>query len=142
VAPAELDETTSRVVTALCQTLRDERGIWILDGQADAGCELPLTGVVDGKVFQAAIDRTFVDEAGVRWIIDYKSSVPDGCDIDRFLENEKARYREQLERYARLMAQREERPIRLGLYFPLVGGWCEWTPPGLKRRQSTLFDAF
>jgi ATP-dependent exoDNAse (exonuclease V) beta subunit len=138
VAAGELDETSSRVATALCQSLRDERGAWILDSHAEAACELPLTGVLDGKVYQVAIDRTFVDEAGVRWIIDYKTSAPEGGDLERFLENEKRRYREQLERYARLMAQQEERPIRLGLYFPLLGGWREWAAPTIKRSQATL----
>ncbi len=44
-------------------------------------------------------------------------------DVENFLEAEKERYREQLERYARLMLQRDDRPIRLGLYFPLLGEW-------------------
>ncbi len=57
-----------------------------------------------------------------------------------FLEKEKDRYREQLERYARLMMQRDSRPIRLGLYFPLLGEWLEWGAPVVLRKQALLFE--
>ena len=40
-----------------------------------------------------------------------------------------------LERYARLFARIETRPLRLGLYFPLLNGWREW-PAG--ERQMSL----
>jgi len=76
----------------------------------------------------------------VRWIIDYKTSAHQGGDLEAFLDNERARYREQLEHYARLMVQRDERPIRLGLYFPLLGGWREWAAPVVLRKQASLFE--
>ena len=38
-------------------------------------------------------------------------------------------YREQLERYGRLMSAMDSRPIHLGLYFPALGGWREWPFP-------------
>jgi hypothetical protein len=37
------------------------------------------------------------------------------------------RYRKQLEQYAALMRALDKREIRLGLYFPLLKGWREWT---------------
>ena len=39
---------------------------------------------------------------------------------------ERERYRGQLEGYAAIMRVLDGRPIRLGLYFPLLGGWREW----------------
>ena len=39
-----------------------------------------------------------------------------------------------------LVAQAEDRPIRLGLYFPLLNGWREWAAPTVKRRQAGLFE--
>jgi ATP-dependent helicase/nuclease subunit A len=86
------------------------------------------------------IDRTFIDESGVRWIIDYKTSEPAGEDVVNFLEAEKERYGEQLERYARLMALRDDRPIRLGLYFPLISEWREWGAAVVLRKQALLFE--
>ena len=139
VAPDDLREASKRVEEGLLQTLRDPRGRWILEKHRESECELRLAGLVDGKLVEATIDRTFVDE-GVRWIIDYKTSEHQGGDIEAFLDNEQNRYREQLERYARLLFQQDERPIRLGLYFPLLGGWREWSAPVLKHQQATLFE--
>ena len=81
---------------------------------------------MDGAFVNVSLDRTFVDDAGIRWIIDYKTSLHEGGGLDAFLDRERERYRAQLERYAALMASTESRPIRLGLYFPLLAGWREW----------------
>ena len=115
-----------RVVDALTTSLGDERARWILSAHADAQNELRLTSVLDGVVTHIAIDRTFVDAAGTRWIIDYKTGIREGADRDGFLDNEQQRYREQLDRYAAAMAGIDARPIRLALYFPLMKGWREW----------------
>ncbi len=50
--------------------LKDDRGRWILANHSEAESEYEITGVVDGQVHQAIIDRTFVDENGVR--LDYR----------------------------------------------------------------------
>jgi ATP-dependent helicase/nuclease subunit A len=140
ISPAELPEATKRVETALLRTLRDPRGRWILAAHSEAACEVPIAGLINGKLSESVIDRTFIDEAGVRWIIDYKTSDHEGSDLENFFEAEKERHKEQLERYARLMFQSDERPIRLGLYFPLLGGWREWGAPVVLRKQATLFE--
>jgi hypothetical protein len=140
VAPSEIAEAAQQVEAGLIGMLRDPRGRWILGPNAEAECELRITGLVDGKLYEIVIDRTFIDESGVRWIIDYKTSAHQGGDLEAFLDNERARYRGQLEHYARLMVQRDERPIRLGLYFPLLGGWREWAAPVLLRKQASLFE--
>ena len=36
------------------------------------------------------------------------------------------RYRAQLENYAEAIQRIDSRPIRLGLYFPLLRAWREW----------------
>jgi len=140
VAPAELAEAAQQVETGLLRTLRDPKGRWILGTHAEADCESQITGLIDGKLYEVVIDRTFVDESGVRWIIDYKTSAHEGGDLETFLDNEKERYREQLDRYARLMVQGDFRPIRLGLYFPLLSEWREWAAPMVLRKQASLFD--
>ena len=139
VPAMELPEGQERVEKALLRTLRDERGRWILGRHRESEAEVQLTGMLDGKVHSAVLDRTFVDEADVRWIVDYKASAHEGGDVETFLAGEKERHQAQLERYARLIAQREERTIRLGLYFPLLGAWQEWAAPTVKRRQASLF---
>ena len=140
VPPDDLEWAIERVESGLLRTLRDPRGRWVLDDHADAASELPIAGLIDGNLCEAVIDRTFIDENGVRWIIDYKTSAHEGAGRENFLEQEKERYREQLERYARLMLQRDDRPIRLGLYFPLLSEWLEWGAPAPLRKQALLFE--
>jgi len=81
-----------------------------------------------GAVTRVVIDRTFVDEAGKRWIVDYKTGDHEGADPEGFLDREQRRYREQLDRYAAIIARTEQRPVRVGLYFPMMRGWREWEP--------------
>ena len=127
VPPARLEAAVARALEALARTLADGRGRWILDRHhADARAEYGLSGVVDGEFFSVILDRTFVDAADVRWIIDYKASSHEGGGLEEFLDRERDRYAAQLARYAALMRMIDARPIRLGLYFPLLGGWREW----------------
>jgi len=117
------------VTEALLSALDDPRARWVLSRNQDARNEWRLSGVLDGKVVEIAIDRSFVDAHGVRWIVDYKTGIHEGASLEGFLDNERLRYREQLERYATLLRRIESRPIRLALYFPLLKGWREWEAP-------------
>ncbi len=127
VPAAGIDEAVARVRMALEASFADPRGRWILDpAHGDARCEYALSTIRDGGIVNAIIDRTFVDADGVRWIIDYKTGAHEGGGLEAFLDREQARYREQLEGYAALFSRRESRPIKLGLYFPLLAGWREW----------------
>jgi ATP-dependent exoDNAse (exonuclease V) beta subunit len=123
------EDAARRVLEAVVRTLADARGQWLLRAShMEAHSELALTGLVDRDVVNVIIDRTFLDETGTRWIVDYKTSSHEGAGLDEFLDNERERYRGQLERYARLMRALGDQPIRLGLYFPLLSAWREWQP--------------
>ena len=129
VPPEEIDEALERVARAVATSLGSARGRWLFDEQhADARSEFALTTIEDGLLLRIVVDRTFVDAAGVRWIVDFKTSAHRGGDLEQFLDNEFARHREQLERYARIWQRIEQRPVRLGLYWPLHDGWREWSP--------------
>lgn len=127
VLPGQLDACVIQVIDALNNILLDKRGRWILFGaHRDAATELAVTSVVDGKVMHMVIDRTFIDEQGVRWIIDYKTSAHEGGDVHAFLEQEKERYRGQLKGYARVFEKMEPGvKICMGLYYPLLREWCQ-----------------
>ncbi|OGA24967.1 MAG: DNA helicase UvrD [Betaproteobacteria bacterium RIFCSPLOWO2_02_FULL_67_26] len=125
-----LEEAAARVAAILEQTLADERGRWLLGRREAAQSELRLTGATHDGIVNIVMDRTFVDERGTRWIVDYKTGTHAGGDLDAFLDRERERYRPQLERYAALMRGLDSRPIRLGLYFPLLNGWREWNYEG------------
>jgi hypothetical protein len=138
VPPRNLDDAVGRVTAALKSTLADERGRWLLAAHRESRTEFPLSGVIDGQMRHFVIDRTFVDDNGVRWIIDYKTSTHEGGGRDAFLDNERMRYHDQLERYAALVRRMDDRPIRLGIYFPLLQGWREWA---FEQQQSFGFGA-
>jgi ATP-dependent exoDNAse (exonuclease V) beta subunit len=127
--PADVvTEGAARVVAILERTLADERGRQLLGPHQDAQSELRLTGVVREGIVNIVVDRTFIDGDGMRWIVDYKTGMHEGGDVEAFLDRERDRYRPQLERYATLMRALDGRPIRLGLYFPMLNGWRDWTP--------------
>lgn len=143
VPEEEMDSAIARVEKAISQCLADSRGRWIFDAHSEAQNELAISGIAGGQVVEARIDRTFVDERGVRWIIDYKSTSHRGGGTKAFLEEQLQRHTAQLNRYAAIFAPREERPIKLGLYFPLLGEWREWDAPRPERRaavQASLFE--
>lgn len=125
VPGTKMDESVSMVKKALENTVSDPVGKWILRPRESARCEYGLTGVVEGRLVSAIIDRTFVDEEGIRWIVDYKTSVPRG-DQEEFIRGEVGRYQEQLAAYARLMREMEPKAaVKTGLYFPMISAWRE-----------------
>jgi ATP-dependent helicase/nuclease subunit A len=128
VTRAELDTMAQRVEQALIRIQASPRGRWILeaDSHRDPRSEYAVSGVIDGEVVRGLVDRTFID-AGVRWIIDFKTSAHEGGRLESFLDEQQRRYRDQMERYARILAPLGN-PVRLGLYFPLLDEWREWAP--------------
>ncbi|HQU16354.1 MAG: hypothetical protein B7Z66_12875 [Chromatiales bacterium 21-64-14] len=127
VAPDALEAALERVTRALHGVLEDPRAHWILSGDhTEAHSEYALTGTRDGVIRRVVIDRTFVDQDGTRWIIDFKTGGHEGAGVETFLDREQTRYRPQLEGYGALLRSAESRPVRLGLYFPLLQGWREW----------------
>ncbi|MBR9974067.1 MAG: UvrD-helicase domain-containing protein [Bacteroidetes bacterium] len=110
---------------AVDRMLDDERGRWILEDHREAECEMALTGVDGEDVVSVRIDRSFITDDNVRWIVDYKTSEHEGAGIDTFLDSQTAWYAPQLRRYARLLGKWDKRPVRAALYFPLLRHWRE-----------------
>ncbi len=121
------DICVGRALNALENCLRSTRGRWLLAEHQDAASELALTGVIDGMPVHAVIDRTFIDESGERWVIDYKTSEPgEGEGLQEFLTREMGRYRPQLKDYSMLITlHNPQTMVRTALYFPLNDAWCE-----------------
>ena len=78
-----------------------------------------------GRLRNVKIDRSFVDESGTRWVIDYKTGAHEGGDLEAFLEQEIERYRPQLAAYRELARAVGPQPVRAALYFPLLGAFRE-----------------
>ena len=126
VPEQDLERAAAEVVEALTRTVADERGRWILAPRhRQAGSELALTGVAGGTLTSVVIDRSFIDEDGTRWVIDFKTSRHEGGRLEEFIGQELERYRGQLEVYAALARGLGPEPVRAALYFPLLGVFRE-----------------
>jgi len=127
VALRELEAATARTVTAMGNVLNDDKARWLLRaGHRDAANEYELRARAAGRIRRLRIDRTFVDEHGTRWIIDYKTSAHGGGDRQAFLDEEARRYAGQMAVYGDAFHKLGGAEIRLALYFPLLAGWREW----------------
>jgi ATP-dependent helicase/nuclease subunit A len=122
----DIERAARTVVQALSRTLDDERGRWIFSSShREASNELALTGLADGRLTNVIIDRTFIDENGTRWVIDFKTSRHEGSGLDAFLTQELNRYRGQLERNVALARGLGNEPVKAALYFPLMSRFRE-----------------
>ncbi len=113
--------------------LDDEYGRWLLDAaRRDAESEAPYTAFIDGEIRNVVIDRTFVDDNGCRWIVDYKTAVPrDGQDEAEFAQLQLDRHAAQLELYARVLSELDHsQPIKTALYLTALPKLVE-----VERRQ-------
>jgi hypothetical protein len=129
VPEERLRDASARAVAALIGVHGDPRGRWMLrQGYRDDFREYAVSGEWRGEVVRAVFDRSFIDEQGIRWVIDYKTSQHAGGGVEEFLEREVERYRSQLQRYAVLARRLGSEPVRVGLYFPLMRAWREWAP--------------
>lgn len=126
VPAAERPAAQALILEALERTLADGRGRWLLSGNHRlAESEWRLTGLHEGRVVNVVFDRTLVDEEGNRWVIDYKTSRHEGGAIGEFIDREAERYGAQLRRYAAIASKLGSEPVRVALYFPLLGVFRE-----------------
>ncbi|MCD6039914.1 MAG: addA [Gammaproteobacteria bacterium] len=122
-----LSIAVENIFMAIKNILSDPHGQWIIKPHLQAKNEWPLTGLIENEVKSLAIDRTFVDEMGIRWIIDYKTAALQDENRELFLDKAQSKYASQLTAYAKAIQKIDQRPIKLGLYFPLIPAWRSWT---------------
>lgn len=109
--------------------IHDVRGKWILHDHLDAHSEYAISTIIDNEIKNFIIDRTFVDDENVRWIIDFKTSTFTTGQLDTFLESEYEKYKGKMQSYYQAFQQKQEnRAIHLGLYFPAIPAWKAWAP--------------
>lgn len=130
ILQASLDKTEAERAAKGCteiitNALQCPIGRWILKDHPEARSELPIARWENGELRQYVVDRTFFDEqAGVRWVIDYKTSSPKTGEAEEgFKSRELMNYRAQLATYADLIKSYDwnlDVPIKTGLYFPAI----------------------
>ncbi len=128
VNQSELSKGVSEVIEHLRLTLDCPTGRQILQRYEESASELAIERKEDPQVKYYIIDRTYVDDDGTRWIVDYKTAHKDNLPLDEFLLAQKALYQKQLENYAELLHQLKPEPIKLMLYFtlyqrPIIWDW-------------------
>lgn len=122
LSPTQLKDTTEKGLLAIQNILNHDEGRWILQKHKDHKAEYALTNFKEKRFKSKFIDRTFVDEIGIRWIIDYKTGEDDDEEMKKNLDEKKAisKHRVQLDSYEQLIRlQGETRPIKKALYYPL-----------------------
>ena len=117
IPAAALERALHTVVTALENTLADDRGRWLLGPHPVARNEHRLRT----RTGSLRIDRFFEASDGTKWVVDYKASAHEGGDLEGFLDQQRERYAARLDAYAQAVGA-----TRRGLYFPLHRGWREW----------------
>jgi ATP-dependent exoDNAse (exonuclease V) beta subunit len=111
----ESAQGAKRVSEMLAKVLNSKDGLWVLERRDDSGDELAIASATQQQVTTHIVDRTFV-EAGVRWIIDYKSIALDVHANEASLKAMATQYQPQLERYASLFAN-EGLPLKKAILF-------------------------
>lgn len=127
VTSSHLDSSLLAVTKAVHNIYADQRAQWILsNSHQDSKSEFAISMQCETEIVHWIIDRTFIDQEGTRWIIDYKTTDCGDNDVNSFYTQAKQTYVKQLENYASYFKVIENRPIKLGLYFPMFCGWHCW----------------
>jgi len=131
ISQAHLSQTLARCQKGLNICLQSDKARWILSDKHQAQHnEWALTYIDNSICKHIILDRSFIDQDGTRWIIDYKTGGHEGAGLDAFLDQELLRYTQetpQLPNYVKaLQALEPERTIKAALYFPMVDGWRVW----------------
>ncbi len=122
-----LEYAVQRLVTAVTNLQSHQQAHFLFADYPDSHNEFTLSAIEDGSVKQYRLDRTFVDDDGTRWIVDYKSTAHDNDDVADFAaEQVNTRHKQQLEKYGFLFSQVDARPIQLAVYFPLLKQLICW----------------
>ena len=87
--PEMLPKEIKRGEIMLQNILSHDKGQWILESHKDARCEYPITQIKNNTYQSRVIDRTFIDEDNIRWVIDYKTGQHMGSDLEIFLKTKK-----------------------------------------------------
>ena len=126
LAEEDLPEAIRRVKQSVLNGLQNNKLIWALSHHhLESATEYALTSIEEGIIANHIVDRTFVDESGTRWIVDYKTSVNDNDNMDAFIQKQTEKYQPQLQRYGELFNQLENRPQKWVLYFSYLDIWHE-----------------
>lgn len=119
IADKEIANLVEKTRYQLDNVLNDDKGQWIVSkNQNEASSESAYSALLDGELTEIVIDRTFVDDADVRWIIDYKTTtMNEDKPLDEVRRECVRIHRDQLSRYASVMQLCDPREIKCAVYY-------------------------
>ncbi len=131
ISSTYIKQALNRCQQGLKQCCTSQRFQWIVSTQhQSAHNEWALTYVDGGVCKHIVLDRSFIDEHGTRWVIDYKTGWHQDEDLDNWLDQELKRYTvetPQLPNYVQALKTLEPgRSVKAALYFPMMDAWREW----------------
>ena len=127
VPSARLSYGVERLCSAVQSMKNDSQAAFLFADYAEQNNEYAIGSNQQGLVKTFRIDRTFVDQNNTRWIVDYKTTATRAKDIDSFVDEQiEKRHRLQLQHYGALMSKLDDRPIKLAIYFPMLGKLRSW----------------
>jgi len=122
-----LQYAVNRLTVAVENIQSQPEAHFLFHEYAESNNEFTLSTLENGIVNNYRLDRTFVDDQGIRWIVDYKSTAHNEGDMAEFAaEQVRSRHQAQLEKYGFLFSQVDARPIKLAVYFPLLKQLIAW----------------
>ena len=115
----DLDSLLTTIEQQIKGVLRDPDGIWLLSTERhEPFSEKAFTGIYNKNLVNVIIDRTFVDEDNIRWLIDYKSAqIPEHMSKAQFVEQQAHWHLPQLQKYATLLTAWKPHKVRKAIYF-------------------------
>lgn len=123
-----LDAATTQLKRQISAFLSDPIGLWIAKAQEEEHTEYALLVADDTSFKTNIIDRTFID-AGVRWIIDFKTGHDQGL--------AESKHRQQLNAYAALFDTRHtSATICCGIYYLDNNHWVTWSYSSMPRTAT------
>ena len=136
------DTAIAEITRQLRSCIANEKFQWLIsDSHQQVASEISLSDYGSGFRKESIIDRTFVDENDVRWIIDYKTSqLPKAAKENAFRQEQAEKYAPQLARYAALYRAMENREIRTALFFTALPAFHEVTLPAFPESPKTAVN--
>ena len=115
----QISHASEIIERSLLGTVSDEKINWIFSQELQqSAAELAMQTLYHGYLRTHILDRTFIDDEGYRWIIDYKSSQkPNNQPQEVFVEQQLNQYSDQLNRYRSLFANESNKGIKTALLF-------------------------
>lgn len=124
-----------RIVAAVQRTSTSTLAQWVFaPTHQRVLVEQGISYTVKDTQREVRLDRAFQDAAGDWHIVDFKLVQEDlddaGADtLEQFRQQQKQRYQQHMEQYARLLQRIHAEPVMLTLYFPLQDVAVQWLVP-------------